>query len=193
MQTSSATIPQIIAARLVRDRSAVDVALVIGASCLIAIAAQIAIPVPLSPVPMTMQPVAVLLVAATLGSKRGAAAAALYLVEGFSGLPVFAPGSTAAWFGPTFGYLIAYPAAAFLTGWLSERGWMRTLLGSIAAMLLALGIIYLGGWSWLAQLTSPRVALLTGIAPFVVVDVVKITLASMVLPFAQRVVTRTED
>src|SRR5258708_26094861 len=88
MQT---TIPTTLLSRLVRGRAALDVLLVIGASLVIAIAAQIAIPIPFSPVPLTMQPLAVLLVGVTLGSRRGAAAAALYLLQGASGLPFFAP------------------------------------------------------------------------------------------------------
>src|SRR2546421_4189922 len=112
------SIPATLQRNVVRGRVAVDIALIIGGSAIIAIAAQIAIPIPFSPVPLTMQPLAVILVGAALGSTRGAAAAALYLFEGFSGLPVFAQGHG----GPlmmtafTAGYLYSYPLAAWISG-----------------------------------------------------------------------------
>src|SRR5215212_10346537 len=92
MTQKAMTIPAVVVDRLVRGRAAADMLLVIGASLLIAIAAQIAIPLPFTPVPLTLQPLAVIFIGAALGSKRGAAAAALYLLEGMSGLPVFAQG-----------------------------------------------------------------------------------------------------
>src|SRR4051795_12155699 len=146
-----ATIPNTLLTRIVRGRAALDVLLVVAASAIIAIAAQIAIPIPGTVVPLTMQPLAVLLVGVTLGSTPGAAAAALYLFEGFSGMPVFAQGHGGAiWLaGPTAGYLFSYPFAAFIAGWFSERGWGSTILRAVAGMLVALGVIYLGGWSWL--------------------------------------------
>src|SRR5437764_15487274 len=152
MIARATTIPSALLTRIIRGRAALDMLLVIGATAIIAIAAQIAIPIPYSPVPLTMQPLAVLLVGVTLGSARGAAAAALYLLEGFSGLPVFAQGhGGASWLtGPTAGYLFSYPFAAFVAGWFSERGWGSTIPRSVAGMLVALGVIYLGGWSWLA-------------------------------------------
>src|SRR5438105_10035840 len=148
------------------QRSAVtNVLLVIGASAIIAIAAQIAITIPFTPVPLTLQPLAVVLVGIVLGARRGAAAAVLYLLEGIAGLPVFAQGHGGAlWLlGPTAGYLYSYPAAAWLAGWFSERGWGSTVLRSVAGMLAALALIYAGGWAWLAALTSPRAALVAGV------------------------------
>src|SRR5213075_859061 len=135
---------------VVRGRTAIDVLLVLGGSALIALAAQIAIPLPFTPVPLTMQPLAVLLVGIALGATRGAAAATLYLLEGIGGLPVFAQGHGGAlWLiGPTAGYLYSYPAAAWLAGWFSERGWGSTVLRSVAGMLAALALIYVGGWAW---------------------------------------------
>src|SRR5882724_9027937 len=110
----SQTIPSPLLTHLVRGRAAVDVLLVVGGSVLIAIAAQIAIPLPFTPVPLTMQPLAVLFIGIVLGAGRGAAAATLYLLEGIGGLPVFAQGHGGAlWLaGPTAGYLCSYPAAA---------------------------------------------------------------------------------
>src|ERR1041384_3081897 len=130
MTGKAMTIPAAVVDRLVRGRAAAGMLLVIGASALIAIAAQGAIPLPFTPVPLTLQPLAVILVGATLGSTRGAAAAALYLLEGFSGLPVFAQGHGGAiWLaGFTGGYLLSYPFAAWVAGFISERGWGNSIL-----------------------------------------------------------------
>jgi biotin transport system substrate-specific component len=183
------TIPSALSSAI-RGRAALDVLLIAGASVLIAIAAQIAIPVPFSPVPLTMQPLAVLLVGVTLGSTRGAAAAALYLLEGFAGLPVFAQGHGGAlWLtAATAGYLWSYPAAAWLAGWFSERGWGSSTLRAVAGMLAALGVIYLGGWSWLAILSGPQSALSLGVAPFLAADIVKVAVGAALLPQLQRLV-----
>src|SRR5687767_2087712 len=107
MSEKTMTIPAVVVDRLVRGRAAADMLLVVGASALIAIAAQVAIPLPFTPVPLTLQPMAVIFIGVALGSTRGAAAAALYLLEGFSGLPVFAQGHGGpAWLlGPTAGFL----------------------------------------------------------------------------------------
>lgn len=186
------TIPAVVIDRLVRGRAAANVLLVIGASLLIAIAAQIAIPLPFTPVPLTLQPLAVIFIGVALGSTRGAAAAALYLLEGASGLPVFAQGhSGAAWLvGPTAGYLFSYPFAAYVAGLVSERGWGSSIVRAISGMLLALGVIYLGGWSWLAVLTDARSAFAAGVAPFVVADIVKVAIGAALLPKAQKIIAR---
>ncbi len=186
------TIPAIVTGRLVRGRAAADMLLVIGASALIALAAQIAIPLPFTPVPLTLQPLAVIFVGAALGSTRGAAAAALYLLEGFSGLPVFAGGHGGPmWLlGATAGYLYSYPFAAWVAGFVSERGWGSTIIRSVTGMLLALGVIYLGGWSWLAALTDARSAWTAGVAPFVVADIVKVAIGAALLPKAQKIISR---
>lgn len=184
------TIPSAVIERFVRGRVAADMLLVLGASALIAIAAQVAIPVPFSPVPMTLQPLAVIFLGAALGSTRGAAAAMLYLLEGFGGLPVFAQGhGGAAWLiGPTAGYLFSYPAAAWLSGFVSERGWGTTITRAVCGMLLALSVIYLGGWSWLAALVGPAAAYTAGVAPFVVADIVKVALGAALLPKAGKII-----
>ena len=193
MQNSKAmTIPAAVLQRLVRGRVAVDMLLVIGASVLVAIAAQIAIPIPFSPVPLTLQPLAVLLVGVALGSTRGAAALALYLLEGASGLPVFAQGHGGAlWLlAPTAGYLYSYPVAAWIAGWFSERGWGNSVVRALAGMLTALAVIYLGGWSWLAMLSGARAAFTMGVAPFIVADILKIAIGAALLPQAQKLVSR---
>jgi biotin transport system substrate-specific component len=192
MRPKAMTIPSVVIDRLVRGRAAADMLLVIGASALIAIAAQVAIPLPLTPVPLTLQPLAVIFIGVALGSTRGAAAAALYLLEGFSGLPVFAQGHGGAlWLaGATAGFLYSYPFAAFVAGYVSERGWGSSILRAVTGMLLALGVIYLGGWSWLAMLTDARTAFAAGVAPFVFADIVKVAIGAMLLPKAQELVSR---
>ncbi|HEV7489045.1 MAG TPA: biotin transporter BioY [Thermoanaerobaculia bacterium] len=192
MNSKATTIPNTLLTRIVRGRAALDVLLVVVASAIIAIAAQIAIPIPGTVVPLTMQPLAVLLVGITLGSARGAAAAALYLLEGFSGMPVFAQGHGGAiWLaGPTAGYLFSYPFAAFIAGWFSERGWGSTTVRSIAGMLVALGIIYLGGCSWLAAFAGAKGAWLTGVRPFLIADILKVAVGASLLPQLQRLMSR---
>ena len=192
MSEKAMTIPAVVVDRLVRGRAAADMLLVIGASALIAIAAQIAIPLPFTPVPLTLQPLAVIFIGAALGSTRGAAAAALYLLEGFSGLPVFAQGHGGpAWLlGATAGYLYSYPFSAWVAGFVSERGWGSSIVRAVTGMLLALGVIYLGGWSWLAALTDARSAFVAGVAPFVVADIVKVAIGAALLPKAEKIIAR---
>ena len=167
----------------VRTRVAIDAGLVIGASALIALAAQIAIPIPFSPVPLTLQPLAVMFLGATLGARRGAAAAALYLFEGACGLPVFAQGHAGAiWLAaPTAGYLWSYPLAAFVAG-----SFRRPIFG----MLASLAVIYAGGWSWLVQFAGVRGAFMTGIAPFIVADLIKVALGATLVKPAKRLLAR---
>jgi biotin transport system substrate-specific component len=192
MTARATTIPNTLLTRLVRGRAALDILLVVAASAIIALSAQIAIPIPGTVVPLTMQPLAVLLVGVTLGSTRGAAAAALYLLEGFSGMPVFAQGHGGAiWLaGPTAGYLFSYPFAAFVAGWFSERGWSSTTVRAVAGMLVALTVIYLGGWSWLTAFAGARGAWLGGVRPFIVADILKVAVGASLLPQVQRIVTK---
>lgn len=192
MQTNEMTIPAVLRTRLMLDRVEVNLLTIIGASLLIALAAQIAIPLPFSPVPLTMQPFAVLLVGVTLGSRRGAAAAVLYLLEGASGLPFFAQGHGGAiWLvAATAGYLWSYPFAAFVAGWFSERGFGSKTLRAVAGMLAALAIIYAGGFTWLAILAGPQAAMTMGILPFVVSDIVKVALGAALLPQFEKLVSR---
>jgi biotin transport system substrate-specific component len=192
MMQKAMTIPSVVTDRLVRGRAVADLLLVLGASALIAIAAQVAIPIPFTPVPLTLQPLAVIFVGVTLGAKRGAAAAILYLLEGASGLPVFAQGHAGAFWlrGATGGFLMSYPFAAYVAGFVSERGWGSSIVRAVTGMLLALGVIYLGGWSWLATLTDARTAFFAGVAPFVLADIVKVAIGATLLPKAQQLVAR---
>jgi biotin transport system substrate-specific component len=192
MNATATSIPSALLTRIVRGRAALDMLLVVGASAIIALAAQIAIPMPGTVVPLTMQPLAVLLVGVTLGSARGAAAAALYLLEGFSGLPVFAQGHGGAiWLaGPTAGYLFSYPFAAFVAGWFSQRGWGSTTLRAVTGMLVALGVIYLGGFSWLSAFLGARAAWIGGVRPFILADIIKVAIGASLLPQLQRLIAK---
>ena len=156
---------------------------------LTAAASQLSFPLPFTPVPFTIQPMVVLVGAAVLGARLGALSQILYLMLGVAGLPVFAnsaelPQGFARLLGPTGGYLLAFPIAAFVTGWLAERGFDRRYRTSIVAMAAGLSIIFLGGVAWLASGIGLAAALATGLYPFVIVDVIKIVAAGLVLPSA---------
>ena len=161
-----------------------SVGLVIVFSLFIAASAQFAIHI--GPVPITGQTFAVLLTGALLGSRLGAAAVIAYLIEGAVGLPFFAGGGGGLirFFGPTAGYLVAFPAAAFITGAFAEHGWDKRYETAVAAMAIGSAIILLGGWAWYAVLTNtpPVAAFKLAVLPFLVGDAVKIALAAAVLP-----------
>jgi biotin transporter BioY len=159
-----------------------QIGLVVLGSLLVALAAQIKIP--MWPVPVTMQTLAVLLVGALLGSRLGALSMLLYLGEGLLGLPVFAGwGSGPAYFaGPTAGYLFGFVAAAFVVGWLCERGWDRKVSTAVLAMLLGNVTIYLFGLPWLARFVGVDRVLQAGLLPFIPGDILKIILAALILP-----------
>lgn len=147
---------------------------------LVAVSAQVAVPVPLSPVPMTLQPLAVLVVGGLLGPAAGAAALVLYLALGMLGLPVFAGGSSGFLhvIGPTGGYLLAFPAAAAVAGFAARGGMLRTLL----LCALAMAVIHLGGTAHLALLGgNPAAAFRVGFVPFFTGDLLKIGLATAVI------------
>jgi biotin transport system substrate-specific component len=162
-----------------------SVVLVVAFSLFIALSAQVVIPLPFTPVPITLQTFAVLLTGALLGSRLGAAAVLAYLVEGAAGLPFFR-GGNGGWLylavSPTAGYLLAYPLAAFLTGWLAERGWDRKFLTAAAAIGLGSLVILFGGWLGLLRFYTPVQAFALGVAPFIIGDIVKIALAAAALP-----------
>ena len=163
--------------------------LVLAGSALIALAAQVRIPLPFSPVPVTGQTFAVLLVAASLG-RLGLASVIAYLIEGAMGLPVFAGGTfgVATIVGPTGGYLIGFALAAAIVGSAAERGWDRHLATALAAMLLGEVAIYACGLAWLARFPLPVPLLDAGLIPFIPGDLVKMALAALALPGAWRLV-----
>ena len=161
-----------------------QVALVVGASLFVALCARITIPLlPLTPVPLTVQNMGVLLVGLLLGSRRGFAAMVLYLMEGMVGLPVFnptGPGGVAQLFGATGGFLLAYPFVAFLTGFVFERG--RKSFGRAAlAGFLAEILLFVGGLSWLFVVThSLATAAYLGLYWFIAAEVIKVMLAAAI-------------
>lgn len=162
-----------------------SVALVVAFSLFIALSAQVVIPLPFTPVPLTMQTFAVLLTGALLGWRLGALAVLLYLIEGAAGLPFFRGGNGGLdylRFSVTAGYLLAYPLAALLTGWLAERGWDKKFLTAAAAIALGSIVILFGGWLGLLRFYSTEQAFALGVAPFIIGDIVKIALAAAALP-----------
>ena len=157
------------------------IAVVLGA-VLVAAAAQVAVPLPGTPVPMTLQPLAVLLVGGLLGARLGALSMILYLAMGIAGLPVFTPTvplvGIARLMGPTGGYLLAYPFAAYVTGRRTDRDWRRTALAVFAGLVL----IHLGGLAQLAILTGDlSTAARFGTLPFLLGDLIKLVVATLVL------------
>lgn len=164
-----------------------DVILVLGGAGLVGLAAQVAIPLPFTPVPLTLQTFAVLLVGAALGSVRGLLSMVVYMVAGLVGVPWFAEGSSAFSKGalaPSFGYIVGFIAAAALVGWLAERGWTRTPWQTAGAMVLGNVVIYAIGVTWLkfALAASWSVALEYGLTPFLIGDGIKILLAAGLFP-----------
>ncbi|MBY0496279.1 MAG: biotin transporter BioY [Cyanobacteria bacterium] len=162
---------------------------VLFVTVLTASASQLSFPLPFTPVPFTIQPMVVLIGAAALGSRLGALAQIFYLMLGIAGLPVFAfspelPQGIARLMGPTGGYLMAYPIAAFVTGLLAENGFDRRYFTSIVAMSAGLSVIFAGGVLWIARVAGIETALATGLYPFIVVDVIKVVAAGLVLPTA---------
>jgi len=158
--------------------------LVAGASVVTALAAQIAIPLPWSPVPITGQTFAVLLSGAVLGARRAFLAQLLYLTEGVIGLPVFAGGAAGAAVlaGPTAGYLMGFPLAAAVTGVLAERGWDRRFFSMLVAMLLGSAAIFACGLIGLSRFIPADQLLVTGLLPFLPGDVVKSSFAALAFP-----------
>ena len=158
-----------------------QIVLVIGASLFVALCAQVTLPLPFTPVPLTLQNFGVLLVGLTLGSRRGFAALALYLVEGAVGMRVFNPaglGGMAQLLGPTGGYLLAYPFVAALAGWVMERG-RKTFSRAAIAGLLAEVVLFAAGISWLVVLThSFAQAIRFGLYWFVFAEVIKVMSAA---------------
>jgi len=157
-------------------------AIVIAASLFVALCARVTVPLPFTPVPLTLQNFGVLTVGLLLGSRRGFAALSLYLVEGACGLPVFSPAILGSGithlFGPTGGFLMAYPLVAFIAGWIYEHSSRRFASAALSA-LAAEVLLFAGGLSWLAVLThSVSLAVRYGLSWFVFAEVIKILMAA---------------
>jgi biotin transport system substrate-specific component len=153
-----------------------DAALIAGSSLAIGLCAQVAIPLPFTPVPVTLQTLAVLLVGCALGSGRGALAVLAYLGEGFAGLPVFSGGRAGVThlLGPTGGYLLGFIAAAYLVGLLAERGALRHAVGILLSLIAGNIVLYIPGVLWLGVYAGMDKALSLGMAPFLAGDAAKI-------------------
>jgi biotin transport system substrate-specific component len=175
----------------------IRVAATLFVTALTAAASQISVPLPFTPVPFTLQPMIVLLGGVVLGPWLGMASQVIYLTAGLAGLPVFAfspelPQGAARLLGPTGGYLMAYPIAAFVAGLLATRGFDRRYLTSVLAMAAGLAVIFAGGVTWLALFApgadtrSINAALAVGFYPFVIADAIKLCLAATVMPVAWR-------
>ena len=174
-----------------RFRVAEQLGAVLFVTVLTAVAAQISVPLPFTPVPLTFQPMVVLVGAAALGSRLGMASQVLYLALGIAGLPLFAaspvlPQGAARLFGPTGGYLMSFPLAAFVAGFLAERGFDRRYPTAVLAMLCGLAVVFAGGLLWLMIASRPPVgvsaALAAGFLPFIVPDLLKLLVAAAVMP-----------
>jgi biotin transport system substrate-specific component len=166
-----------------------QVALVVGASLFVALCAHITIPIPGTPVPLTVQNFGVLLVGLMLGSRRGFAALALYLAEGALGMPVFSPvgpGGIAQLLGATGGFLLAYPLVAWVAGFIMERG-RRSFARAAIGGLLGEIVLFTGGLAWLAALThSVARAILWGLYWFLFAEIIKVMMAAAIAARWQR-------
>ena len=158
--------------------------IVIGLAGIVLLGLAAQVQIPLEPVPITGQTFGVLLIGALLGARRGALTVGGYVAAGVAGLPIFAGGAAGIGrlFGPTGGYLIGFIAAAWIVGWLSERGWDRRLGTAAAAMLLGTTAIYIFGLAWLAVFVGWGQVIALGLAPFVMGDLLKLALAALALP-----------
>jgi biotin transport system substrate-specific component len=178
-----------------RAALAYDVTLVLAGSLLVALSAQVAIWLPFSPVPVTGQTFAVLLVGMLLGGRLGVLSLLAYLTEGAAGMPVFAGGALgpAYMIGPTGGYLVGFVAAAFAVGWLAERGWDRRMITTALAMIAGSLLIYACGVAWLSTFIGLDRAITVGCTPFLAGDVVKIVLAMALLPAGWRLLANKTE
>lgn len=166
-----------------------QIAFVVAGSALLALGAQVSIPMPLGMPPVTGQTFALALVVALLGARGALLAAILYLAEGAIGLPVFSPHGApgiARFFGPTAGYLLAFPLAAYVTGTLFDRGLWSSYTGRLVAIVLGSAVVFLGGAAWLAHFVGGfGKALVVGVAPYLLGDAVKTIVAAGVAPWVR--------
>lgn len=168
-----------------------DAALVLGGAALTGAAAQVSVHTSLSPVPFTLQTLAVLVVGASLGTVRGLLSIAAYALIGMAGVPWFA-GASNDWHTPAFGYVLGFVVAAGITGALARRGADRHVLGTVALMVAGSVAVYLIGTVWLAadlHLGAAK-AFDLGVRPFLVTDAVKLAVASLAFPAAWKLVRR---
>jgi len=172
-----------------------DISLIAGGSIFLALLAQLAIPLPFTGVPITGQTFGVLLIGALLGSRRGPLTILAYLSEGVAGLPVFAGGlaGPAVFAGPTGGYLLGFAFAAFLTGLLAEHGWDRKVGSTFIMMLIGTTVIFLCGALWLGFLVPWHQVITLGVLPFLPGALIKISLATLLLPSGWKMIQRFQE
>lgn len=186
--TQSATLTAVLFRRNSMFRSST---LALAGTLFIALMAHLAIPLPFNPIPFTGQTFAILLVGALFGKKLGALTVAMYVAEGAAGLPVFAMGAGPAYVaGPTGGYLLGCIAAAWITGALAERGWDRSVPRAALAMLAGNAAIYVFGLAWLSRFVDSGILLQTGLYPFIITDLLKMSLAAIALPAGWSLIRR---
>lgn len=168
---------------------------VVGCSALMALSSRLSLPLPFTPVPVTGQTLAVLLLSGFLGMRMAISVQLLYLAQGLAGLPVFAPGATwgaARLLGPTGGYLAGFVVAAGIVGWMADRGYGKRLGSAILMVLLGNLAIFAIGVPWLKWVM--RVdwvqAITLGMWPFLIGDLYKVVLAAMLLPGSWRLYGR---
>ncbi len=169
-----------------------EVVLAVLGALTIGVAAQAAIPLPWTPVPISLQTLALSLIGATMGSRRGVMTVLTYLLMGCMGLPVFAKGACGAahLIGPTGGYLIGYIGTAWLTGFLVERGLSDRPWKVLIAMIAGQTLLFSLGLLWLAQFIGADRVLMAGLIPFLPGDAIKLSIAAMCLPGARKVVNK---
>jgi biotin transport system substrate-specific component len=191
MTSASAAGQRLVLADLVPGALVRDAALVVAGAGLTGLAAQVSIHTPLSPVPFTLQTLAVLVTGAALGTLRGALSMLLYLLAGVAGMPWFANHSNG-WGGPSFGYVIGFVVAAGVVGALAKRGADREVLSTLGLMALGSAIVYLIGATWLANdlHLSAQKAVSLGVEPFLVTDSLKLAVAALAFPAAWRLARR---
>ena len=190
MQTSATLIDTAFGAR---GRSfARDAMIALAATGILTLSAKVQVPLF---IPMTLQTLAVLVIGAAFGWRLGAATVLLYLAEGAAGLPVFADTPAKGigliyMMGPTGGYLMGFVAAAFVTGFMAERGLTKSILGSLGVMALGHAVIFAFGFAWLASIVGAQKAFAFGVAPFYLATIIKTALGAALLPAAWWAVNR---
>ncbi len=178
-------------ADLVPGSIARDAALVLGGAALTGLAAQVSVHTSLTPVPFTLQTLAVLVVGASLGSVRGVLSMLVYLIAGTAGVPWFAS-QTHGWGGPSFGYILGFVLVAAVVGELASRGNDRTVTSTLGTMLIGTAIIYAVGATWLAHdlHLSAGKAIALGVTPFLIGDALKLAVAAVVFPAVWKLARR---
>jgi biotin transport system substrate-specific component len=174
----------ILTEQLIKSKSlTANIVIALSGSILLALLARLSIPVPFSPVPITGQTFGILFLGAILGSRLGVLSVIAYISEGLVGLPVFAGGTGGFMylFGPTGGYLIGFIAAAYLVGYLSEKGFTNKFISTLMTMIIGTAIIFIFGISWLAVTAGFETALRIGLYPYISGAAVKIILATVVV------------